>query len=116
MHYKIAGYDALIAWSTVVNKKEVVASLQVDLHQEKTADTPLALLCGSINPEAAKAVRLSRQLVQRSRSSAVLFGVDIQRFLRGHSADQGKKVIMVRNIFSIIRYIRNYINLVCTYY
>ena len=54
-HYEMARYGALIAWASVLGKKDVVALLQANLDQEKKADALLTQVAGAVNSEAAKA-------------------------------------------------------------
>jgi ferritin-like metal-binding protein YciE len=54
-HYEMARYGALIAWAKALGKQDVVALLQQNLDQEKTADSLLTSVAGPVNQAAAKA-------------------------------------------------------------
>jgi ferritin-like metal-binding protein YciE len=53
-HYEMARYGALIAWAKVAGKSEIVALLEANLAEEKTADATLSKAAREINAAAMK--------------------------------------------------------------
>lgn len=53
-HYEMARYGALIAWAKAAGKAEIVALLEANLAEEKTADATLTKAAREINAAAMK--------------------------------------------------------------
>jgi ferritin-like metal-binding protein YciE len=56
-HYEIAAYGTLRTWADVLDKPAAVQLLERTLAEEKRADQILTQLAGTLNPQAAAAVR-----------------------------------------------------------
>jgi ferritin-like metal-binding protein YciE len=53
-HYEMARYGALIGWAKVAGKSEIIALLEANLAEEKTADATLSKSAREINAAAMK--------------------------------------------------------------